>query len=62
MKASKFNLSPRIEGDRYIPMRNDQNQEMNERYEQKIEIESRPPDNLHEDSRLEATPAQQNNQ
>jgi len=31
-------------------------------YERKIEIESRPPENLHEDSRLEATPAQQNNQ
>jgi hypothetical protein len=33
-----------------------------EMYERKIEIESRPPENLHEDSRLEATPAQQNNQ
>ena len=43
-------------------MRNDKNQEIDERFERKIEIESRPPDNLHEDSRLEATPAQNNNQ
>ena len=59
MKASKFNLSPRIEGDRFIPVRNEMIEEM---YERKIEIESRPPENLHEDSRLEASPAQQNNQ
>ena len=58
-KASKFNLSPIIEGDRFIPVRNEMVEEM---YERKIEIESRPPENLHEDSRLEATPAQQNNQ
>jgi hypothetical protein len=30
--------------------------EASERYERKIEIESRPPENLHEDSRLDATP------
>jgi hypothetical protein len=54
IKASKFNLSPRIEGDRFIPTRNE---EMYEVLERKIEIESRPPENLHEDSRLEATPA-----
>ena len=34
---------------------------MYETFERKIEIESRPPENLHEDSRLEATPAQQYN-
>jgi hypothetical protein len=55
--ARPFSLT---EGDRFLPLRGveeaDESPEASERYERKIEIESCPPENLHEDSRLDATP------
>ena len=62
-KARPFTLT---QGDRFVPLRGVEETEdlpeASERYERKIEIESRPPENLHEDGRLDATPQQNNNQ
>ena len=39
----------------------DESEEINENFECKIEIESRPPENLFEDGRLDAQVSQNNN-
>jgi len=62
-EASRFELPKTIIGDRFIPMRTiNECEELNENFECKIEIETRPPENLFEDGRLDAQVNQNNNQ
>lgn len=60
--TSKFDLTP-LEGDRFIPLRAiNEDDELSETYERKIEIESRPPLNLYDDSGIESQNQNNNNQ
>ena len=54
---------PSFEGDRFIPLRAiNEDDELSETYERKIEIESRPPLNLYDDSGIESQNQNNNNQ
>jgi hypothetical protein len=60
--ASRFELTP-LEGDRFIPLRSiNEDEELHEGFERKIEIESSPPQNLYEDASIESSNQNNNNQ
>lgn len=61
-KASRFELTP-LEGDRFIPLRSiNEDEELHEGFERKIEIESCPPQNLYEDATIESNQNNNNQQ
>jgi len=45
-----------IQGDRFIPIRDNSDENDRESLQQKIEIECRPPEHLNEDSGVETQP------